>query len=424
MFKQLRNKFLLLNLITISLMMLMAFASIYVITYNNIRSDRDMELHRLADLPPKPLDARNPLKDGQNKNQAPPHPMDIQPQQERSVSFTLITDNSWNLLGAYSVIHGEKEFFEAAKTAALAQKNFKGSLKLEGNHWAFLILPQSNGYRMVFLDITPQQAILNNLIYTFLTVALVMLIVIYFISRFFANKSIQPIKEAFDKQKQFIADASHELKTPLAVINTNVDVLLSGADGSLGNHSKWLHYIKSEAERMNKLTNDLLYLTQMDYSDIKMISASFDLSEAVESVLLTMEAVIFERGIQLQYELEPGLMGYGSCEQIKQVVMILLDNAVKYTDPKGSIQVSLKGHYNNLLLHVTNTGEGIPEEHLTSIFDRFYRTDKSRTRQRGGYGLGLAIAKAIVEQHNGKIWVKSIPHEHTSFIVELPAIHA
>lgn len=408
MFKKLRNKFLLLNLITISVMMLIAFSSIYIITYNNVRSDIDMELHKIADAPRKPIDFRNPIRD-------------IQPQQERSVSFTLITDSSWKLLGAYSVIDGDGDFFEAAKTAALAQQSAQGTLKLEGNHWAFMIIPQSNGYRMVFLDITPQQAILNNLVYTFLTVALIMLIVIYFISRFFANKSIQPIKEAFDKQKQFIADASHELKTPLAVIHTNVDVLLSGEEGVLGTQSKWLHYIKSEAERMNKLTNDLLYLTQVDYSDIKMISSNFNLSEAAESVILTMEAVIFESGIQLQYDLEPGLISYGNSEQIKQVVMILLDNAVKYTNPKGSLQITLQRHYNNLLLHVTNTGEGIPEEHIAKIFDRFYRTDKSRTRQSGGYGLGLAIAKAIVEQHKGRIWAKSIPNEYTTFTVELPA---
>lgn len=411
MFKQLRNKFLLLNLITISIMMLIAFTSIYVITYNNVRRDIDMELHKLAELPRKPLNPWNPSKG-------------IQPQPERSVSFTLLTDSAWKLQGIYSAVDEEEAFFETAKTTALAQNNSKGSFKLEGSHWAYIILPQSSGYRMVFLDITPQQAILSNLIYTFLTVALMMLIVIYFISRFFANKSIQPIKEAFDKQKQFIADASHELKTPLAVINTNVDVLLAGDEGSIGGQSKWLHYIKSEAERMNKLTNDLLYLTQVDYSDVKMISSSFNLSEAVESVILTMEAVIFESGIQLHYDLEPGLMGYGSCEQIKQVVMILLDNAVKYTNSKGRVEVSLKRHYNNVLLNVTNTGEGIPEEHIAKIFDRFYRTDKARTRQSGGYGLGLSIAKAIVEQHKGKIWVKSVANEYTSFVIELPAMNS
>jgi signal transduction histidine kinase len=247
-----------------------------------------------------------------------------------------------------------------------------------------------------------------------------MLIVILFISRFFANKAIKPVKDAFDKQKQFIADASHELKTPLAVINTNVDVLLSNGEDYINSQSKWLHYIKSEAERMAKLTNDLLYLTQMDYSDIKMIFTDLNLSETVENVILTMEAVIFEHRITLNYDIEPNLVINGNAEQIQQIVMILLDNAIKYTNSNGAVSISLKKNYNNILLSVKNTGEGISEEHIDKIFDRFYRTDKSRARKSGGYGLGLAIAKAITEQHGGKIFVRSVLNESTTFTVELP----
>jgi signal transduction histidine kinase len=172
---------------------------------------------------------------------------------------------------------------------------------------------------------------------------------------------------------------------------------------------------------MTKLTNDLLYLTQIDYSDIKMIFSDFNLSEAVENVLLTMEAVIFENNISLQYNIEPNLKAYGNSEQIKQVVMILLDNALKYTNDKGSVNVTLRKHQNNMLFSVTNTGKGIPEEYKDEIFDRFYRIDKSRSRNKGGYGLGLAIAKAIVKEHKGKISVKSVLDESTTFTVELPS---
>jgi len=247
-----------------------------------------------------------------------------------------------------------------------------------------------------------------------------MSIIIFLISRFFANRSIQPIKEAFDKQKQFIADASHELKTPLTVINTNVDVLLSNKDDLIHNQSKWLYYIKSEAERMNKLTSDLLYLAQVDYSDVKMIFSDFNLSEAVEHIILTMEGVVFENNIALHYDIEPNLIVSGNIEQLKQVILIFLDNAIKYTDKKGKINLVLNKAHNKINLSVTNTGKGIPEEHISKIFNRFYRTDKSRARDSGGYGLGLSIAKAIVEQHNGKISVKSIVDKETTFTIELP----
>jgi two-component system, OmpR family, sensor histidine kinase CiaH len=274
----------------------------------------------------------------------------------------------------------------------------------------------------VFLDITSRYAILTNLIYTFLAVALAMLIVIFFISRFFANKAIKPIKETFDRQKQFIADASHELKTPLAVINTNAEVLLSNSEDTIKNQSKWIHYIKSEVVRMTTLTNDLLYLAKVDQSDIKLISTDFDLSEAIENVILTMEASIFENKIQLDYSVEPNVIINGNSEQFKQVVVILLDNALKYTNPKGKISLSLKKFNTKAIMTVANTGEGIPEEHLDKIFDRFYCIDKSRSRNSGGYGLGLSIAKAIVEQHTGKISVKSKVNDNTTFTVEIPGI--
>lgn len=246
-----------------------------------------------------------------------------------------------------------------------------------------------------------------------------MLIILYFASRFFANRSIAPVKEAFEKQKQFIADASHELKTPLTIINTNADVLLSNSDDTIHNQSKWLHYIKSETERMTSLTNDLLYLTEMDDSRSRMIYSKFNLSDVVENIILTMEAVIFEKHISLEYDIEPDLTVLGNSEQIKQVIMILLDNAVKYSNPKGSVTLSLKKQHNDMVLAVTNTGEGIAPEHLASIFDRFYRTNASRARKQGGYGLGLAIAKSIIEQHKGKIYAKSFVGESTTFYVHL-----
>jgi two-component system sensor histidine kinase CiaH len=282
------------------------------------------------------------------------------------------------------------------------------------------VIKKDTGYSVVYLDVTAQQKIITNLIYTFSLVGLIMLIVIFFTSRFFANRSIAPVKEAFLKQKQFIADASHELKTPLAVINTNADVLLANSEDTIDNQAKWLHRIKSETERMKTLTNDLLYLTEMDDSRASMIYTNFNGSDAIESVILTMEAVVFEKDISLTYEIEPNLNLHGNSEQIKQVVMILLDNAIKYTNAKGAISLTFKKHHHEHLLTVTNTGEGISSEHLARIFDRFYRADTSRSRKQGGYGLGLAIAKSIVEQHKGKIYAKSVPHEVTSFYVQLP----
>lgn len=411
MFKQLRNKFLILNLIIISVVMVISFTAIYLITYNNVQRDINMDLGRIADYNKRPNDFIKDLKPKSNNFNVPP---------ERTVSFTLLTDNNGTITNIISIFDMDEDFYQSAKETALSKQVNDGKLRVDGTHLAFVKNSTQNGYRITFLDITPRQAILTNLIYTFLFVAFITLFAIYFVSRFFANKSIQPIKEAFDKQTQFIADASHELKTPLAVINTNIDVLLQNSEDTIHTQSKWLNYIKSEVDRMTKLTNDLLYLTQVNYSDIKMFFSDFDISDAVESSILTMEAVIFENDILLDYKIEPGLVIHGNSEQIKQVVMILLDNALKYTDPRGNINIALKKENTGIVLSVSNTGKGIPEEHLNRIFDRFYRIDKSRSRNSGGYGLGLPIAKAIVEQHGGKISVKSVLNEKTTFRIELP----
>ncbi|WP_379137377.1 sensor histidine kinase [Paenibacillus sp. sgz500958] len=423
MFTKLRNRFLIVNLVTISLIMLVAFGSIYIITYQDVRSDINMELNRILDFhrdgdgPAGHKQSGGAFTDPSLMDKGPMNKGDSPP--ERSVSFMLRTDAEWKLTSSDSKFQMDSEFYEQALKEAVSINKDTGEFNLDGSHWIYTKQPTADGHMLVFLDITAQQEILKKLIYTFTAVGSVMLITLYFASRFFANRSIQPVKEAFYKQKQFIADASHELKTPLAIINTNADVLLANQEDTIHNQSKWLHYIKSETERMANLTSDLLYLTEMDDSKTNMVFTTFNMSDAVEHIILTMEAVFFEKQLSLEYDIEPDLTAHGSSEQIKQVVMILVDNAVKYTNPKGEVIISLKKQHNDIMLSVTNTGDGIAPEHLTRIFDRFYRTDASRTRTQGGHGLGLAIAKSIIEQHKGKIYAKSVVGESTTFYVQL-----
>jgi signal transduction histidine kinase len=440
MFIKLRNRFLLLNLITISVIMLVAFASIYTITYRNAQHDIKMDLHRIADSNQRPQMGL-PRTDGA-RSQEGQFPMVSSGMQEnrfgskngagfggqyggmlpeRTVSFTLKTDSNGTLISSTSQFDMDEELFAQAleKVSPVGQKT-SGQFKLDGSHWAYTIQQAGGEYILVFLDVSARQDILTNLIYTFAIVGIVMLGVIFFTSRYFANRSIAPVKESFDKQKQFIADASHELKTPLTIIHTNADVLLSNGHETINSQAKWLHYIKSETERMTRLTNDLLYLTEMDDARASMMYSRFHISDAVESILLTMEAVFFEKNVGLLYKIEPGLKVNGNQEQIKQVIMILLDNAIKYTQAGGRVELVLKKQQQEAVLAITNTGEGIAPEHLTRIFDRFYRTDASRARKQGGYGLGLAIAKSIIDQHKGRIYAKSAQGESTTFYVHLP----
>ncbi|MEO2210220.1 HAMP domain-containing sensor histidine kinase [Paenibacillus amylolyticus] len=446
MFKKLRNRFLIVNLVSISIMMLVAFATIYTITYQNVQRETNMELYKVSDFYHSPYNSsKMPRGEGQGSgtggstgsgsgsDSLPSDAMggdnggpggDPNSPPARSVSFMIKTDDQWKITETHSRFDMEDTFYTEALQKVDQNKvgdseRQTGQFALDGTDWAYVVDPSGDGHMIVFIDVTAQQGILTNLIYTFAVVGLIMLIVIYFLSRYFANRSIAPVREAFEKQKQFIGDASHELKTPLAIINTNADVLLANQEDTIANQAKWLHYIKSETERMTGLTNDLLYLTQMDDSRSTMIHAKFNMSDAVESIILPMEAVIFEKNISLDYNIEPNLTVHGSSEQIKQVILILLDNAVKYSGPKGAVNVTLQKQNNDVMLAVSNTGEGIAPEHLDRIFDRFYRTDSSRARKHGGHGLGLAIARSIVDQHKGELYARSVVGEGATFYVRL-----
>lgn len=413
MFTKLRNRFLIVNMATIIFIMLVAFISIYIITCQKVISDININLEMVSDYYHK--------KKASNDDKSPPPQGDQTgySKDELLPCFELKTDNQWNILSVQSKLDLENEFYEKIINKIATSNSSNGRLKLNEISWAYKVEKNQSGFSVYALDVTSELKVVNNLIYTFILVGIMMLIIIFIVNRFLANRYIAPVKEAFDKQKQFISDASHELKTPLSVIHTNADVLLSNQEDLIATQLKWIHHIKTETERMKLLTNDLLYLAEMDDKRSDIVFAPLNISKVVESVILTMEGVIFEREVNLEYHLEPDLNTFGNVEQMKQLVMILLDNAIKYTNHQGLITVDLRKRHHEILLEVTNTGEGITSEHLEKIFDRFYRNDPSRTRKNGGNGLGLAIAKSIVEKHKGKISVKSVPGGNTTFIVRL-----
>jgi signal transduction histidine kinase len=276
-----------------------------------------------------------------------------------------------------------------------------------------------NSNEIVFYDLTNDISTMFHLLKNCLLVGIGSLIAFFLISVYLANWALKPVAKSWESQRQFIADASHELKTPLTVILANADILSAHRNDTIENQYKWIDYIKAEASHMSGLVNDLLFLAKSDASRENAVLSEVNLSDIMWNCYLPFESLAFEQEKNLDADIEADILINGDSGKLKQLIMILLDNACKYTEKNGSIMVKLyrKPEKDKVYLSVNNSGEAISPENLNHLFERFYRVEESRAREKGGYGLGLSIAKTITEMHHGKISVISSKEEGTTFKV-------
>jgi signal transduction histidine kinase len=404
MIKKLKIRFVTTMMIILSLVFLLILTSINYFNYQSNERQSGALLAALVDndgqIPEeKPLkpDASNPLPPGVFER-------------EKTCSFKL--DQNSNLIA----INGNTDPAQITEemsnllTQIIATQKRSGSI----NGYRFVVADKAYGTLIVLVDQRISNDMADRLMTTSLIIGGITLFVLFFISLFLANLMVKPVEEAFEKQKRFISDASHELKTPLAVISANSDVL----ESEIGSN-KYLSYIQWESSRMNTLVNNLLTLARLDSTQGPQLFSSFDLSHAVENIALTFESTAYEEGKTYELSIEAGIHFLGDGDKIKQVVAILIDNAIKHANDHGRVTVTLKRAGEKIQLEVFNTGAGIPEDQQDKIFERFYRYDESRSKDTGGYGLGLAIAKSIIDDHKGKIKVKSVLNQWAKFIVIL-----
>lgn len=238
------------------------------------------------------------------------------------------------------------------------------------------------------------------------------IVLLFFVAVYLARRIVKPLEESYQKQRQFISDAGHELKTPISVVSTNAEILSREiAD------NKWLANIQYENERMGVLVTQLLELSRVE--NIPLITEQIDFSRLVSGEMLPFESMAFENGHTLCCNIEENIIVKGNNTQLKQLVSILLDNAIRHGDKGTDVQLSLKAEHGYALLSVINAGAEIPAEKQDMLFERFYRVDSARNSDDGHYGLGLSIAKAIVDSHGGKISVHG-NHGLIEFKVQIP----
>lgn len=419
MIQKLKIKFIAINMTFVMSVMLILLGIFFISEYKNEKQQMEYNLELSVE---KQGDFRPSIGGKPEDNKAENGDLSLIPLTKFMPTFTAEVDENGNLVHVEdSHVHVENTIVNQAVKEVLSSKKEMGmlcdiSLK-------YRIKKQGDTSVIAFLDVSLSNTYLRGLFYKLLLVLFVGFLVFLAISMYLAKITVQPVEKAWNRQKQFIADASHELKTPLTVILTNLDIIESHEKDTILGQKKWIINTKKEADRMKQLLEDLLFLAKSDASSMPIIKQEIDFSYLVLGTTLIFESIAYESQIQLEEEIEEDIFMMGDEKQLKQLVAILLDNACKYSR-NGRVDVVLRKVQDKILLEVKNKvkyeEDVIPQEDIEHIFERFYRVDKSRARKEGGYGLGLSIALTIVKNHQGKIKVKSSMEEGTVFSISFP----
>lgn len=391
---------------------------IMLASYREIREKNAEMLERYADMytlrqQPDSQNMPEPSTEEQN-NPNPEHkrenpPLDKRPDYQLSTFYSVALAADGTVL---AVDNGEKNVYEEDELIGIAEElSAKNKQSGKSDHLSYII-SEKDGYTLIALmDNTLSESHLNTLVHNILIVGGIAIIFLFFISLHLSKRIIRPLEENDRKQKQFISDASHELKTPVAVIGVNAE-LLSAEIGE----NEWLANISYENERMGGLVKQLLDLSGAENEEAP--TEHVDLSRVVTGEALALESLAFDWGKTLRSDIDEGILLTGNQSQLTQLVSILLDNAIRHSDG-STIEISLKHRGNAAILNVINEGKEIPPEKREHLFDRFYRLDEARGGEGNHYGLGLSIAKATAEKHGGTIGV-SCQNGKICFTVSLP----
>lgn len=385
MIKKLESKVFWILMVSISTIVLGVIILFAILNYNNTINAATSMLDRFDNFFRMPNDERTQTNAGDNK-------MEI----DLSETYTYMIKNGKII----DSIGNKNEDIEQYVYDAYKQNKEKG---IVGNYVYKVRTSKMKDERATIILMEDENVVTRiKFIYIYaISGSIISIIIAYAISKKVSNMIVKPVKETMESQKRFISDASHELKTPLAVIEANADVL----ESNIGK-SKWMEYIQSEIASMDKLINNLLFLAKVENVKELKEKENFDLTQEVKMTASMFESMAYERKVKIEEKIQENVNFNGNKEDIKQVLSVLIENAIMHTKENGKIVVELNKEKGTTVLQVSNEGEEIPKEEREKIFERFYRIDKSRNRKEKRYGLGLAIAKSIVvEGYNGKIGV-------------------
>ena len=392
MIQKLRTKLIVASMLSLVLVLTIIIGAASVLNYRDITTNADSVLAILQEN-----DGEFPMMMGKKPDKHDGQFSPELPYESRYFTVFLKAD------GTTSAVNTGKIAAVDTETAISYAQDVLASGDTSGFHGDYRYLAYTVGEEthVIFLDTGREMSSFRRFLYTSAGVSLGGLLAVFLLLLFVSGKIVKPFAETYQKQKQFITDAGHELKTPLTIIDADAQVL----EMDVG-ENEWLSDIQAQTKRLAQLTNSMLQLARMEEQP-QVEKIAFPLSDVVQETAETFGVLAKTREKTLSIDIEPMLSLTGDEKAIRQLLSILLDNAVKYADEHGKITVSLKKHKNHIQISVYNTAQAIDRESLPHLFDRFYRTDASRNSRTGGYGLGLSIASSIVAAHKGKIWAET-----------------
>lgn len=423
MIKKLRRRIILVNMLLIGIVILMIFTVVCVNSYSNSVRELERGLSHVIenrDIGDKPFEKKEELKVGTPENNNPDNnpennnPDTREPEQPVQISSYIVVqaDKDGNITETKESdlsMDGD----DLKKCIEIVLKEQKLSGQIGDYNLMYVKRDNAEGYTISFADNSGIYSSLRNTLILNFGLFVGSMAIIFFISLVLSGFAVKPVKTAWEQQKQFVADASHELKTPLTVILANNNIMMSHEENSVKDEKQWLESTEEEAQHMKKLIDQMLFLAKSDAGETNVEISDVDFSEIVEGAALNFEPVAFEKNVMIDSQIESDIILRGNATQLKQLTHILIDNAVKYSTEDSTVTISLNKHGELTEFSVNNHGTVIAPDDLEHIFDRFYRAEKSRTTK--GYGLGLSIAQKIVQSMNGKLTAESNEQDGTTF---------
>lgn len=411
MIKKLRRKFIWIAMSCVGVIFCLMLLAINLSMTFSIKKDASAILKRVVEADGS-VKMENDSKDNFSARKEPENPKKIMKISNIKRTFAVKLNESGEVIDI--VDNGSASFSEEVIKQMAEEIWEEGEEQGVINKHQFLLKEKPYGTIIAFIDCTHEMENTQRLVIICLSAGIICIGILLITVIVLSYWAVRPVEEGFKRQKQFVTDASHELKTPLSVISANTSVM-----ESLYGENQWTGYIQSEIGRMSRLINDMLKLAKMEQPEKEIIMESFDFSKMSLESLLPYESLAYEQGKQFGYEVEEGINYTGNRDMLIQMIHIFVDNAFKYSGPGGEVKVVIKKEKKKIWLQIFNTGEGISKEVQKQMFDRFYRGEASHSRKKEGYGLGLSIASVILEHHHGKVHVKSDEKTFAAFEILL-----